>query len=271
MKIRYIFLILLIFFLAGCQGVSQDKASKSVSLDKDLLVTSTPTSTSEIIQLKQPTSTVKTEPENKPEAEKPEPLKFLNYPVAFVPQAPYAVWDQLHKEACEEAAMITAAKYFKAELLTAHTMEQGILNLVKWEEEQGYKIDLTAQEATKILQDYFNLKAEVITDITVSRIKQELLSGKLIIIPAAGRQLGNPYFQTPGPIYHMLVIRGYDETKGEFITNDVGTKRGEGFRYKYQKLIDAIHDWDHKLAEGGMTDEEMEQGHKVMIAVEKET
>lgn len=270
MKIRYIFLILLIFFLAGCQGVSQDKASKSVSPDKDLLVTSTPTSTSKLAEPNQETSTPRIEPkktEIKPiESEIPD---FLDYPVAFAPQAPYAVWDQLHKEACEEAAMITAAKYFKHEPLTAHTMEQGILDLVKWEEEQGYKIDLNTQEATRVLEDYFKLKAEVITEVTVGRIKQELLLSKLIIVPAAGRQLGNPYFQTPGPIYHMLVIRGYDETKGEFITNDVGTKRGERFRYKYQKLIDAIHDWDHQLAEGGMTDEEMEQGRKVIIAVEK--
>ena len=87
----------------------------------------------------------------------------------------------------------------------------------------------------------------------------------MIIIPAAGRLLGNPYFQTPGPIYHMLVIRGYNAT--EFITNDPGTKRGDGFKYKYQTLINAIHDWDHQRAEGGMTDEEMAQGNKVMIVV----
>lgn len=192
---------------------------------------------------------------------------FFDQAVAFVSQAPYAVWDDLHKEACEEAAMIMVVKHLKGEPLTAHTMEQGILNLVKYEEANGYKIDLTAEEAVKILQDHFELEAEAITEVTVERIKKELADGKLIIIPAAGRQLDNPYFQTPGPIYHMLVIRGYDQTN--FITNDVGTKRGDGFKYEYQKLIDAIHDWDHQLAKDGMADEEIEQGRKVMIIVEK--
>jgi hypothetical protein len=65
------------------------------------------------------------------------------------------------------------------------------------------------------------------------------------------------------------VIRGYDETEGEFITNDPGTRMGNGYRYKYEKLIAAVHDWNHELAAGGMTNEEMDQGRKVVIVVSK--
>ena len=201
------------------------------------------------------------------EVPKTEIPNFLDYSVAFVPQAPYQVWDELHKEACEEAAMITVVKYFMQEEVNAHTAEQAILNLVNWEKENGYLIDLTAVETAEILKKHFNLDVELKTGITIENIKQELKAGRLIIVPAAGRRLDNPNFKTPGPIYHMLVIRGYDDKTGEFITNDPGTRKGEGYRYKYQKLIDAIHDWDHDLAEGGMTDEEMEQGRKVMIVV----
>ena len=67
----------------------------------------------------------------------------------------------------------------------------------------------------------------------------------------------------------MLVIRGYDDENQEFITNDPGTKRGKGFRYDYQTLLQAIADWDWQLAQDGMTAEEIKQGRKVMIAVEK--
>ena len=42
------------------------------------------------------------------------PEKFLN-PVAFTSQAPYAKWDELHDEACEEASMIIAHYYLKDE------------------------------------------------------------------------------------------------------------------------------------------------------------
>jgi len=64
--------------------------------------------------------------------------------------------------------------------------------------------------------------------------------------------LGNPYFSGEGPWYHMLVITWYDH-RG-FITNDPGTKRGEGYHYDEATLINAIHDWTgvkENIAQGG--------------------
>lgn len=61
--------------------------------------------------------------------------------------------------------------------------------------------------------------------------------------------LGNPYFTPPGPIYHMLVIKGYNLT--EFITNDPGTRRGADYVYSYQTLMKAIHDWNNGNVESG--------------------
>lgn len=163
--------------------------------------------------------------------------------------------------------MIIVAKYFNQEPLNPHIAEQSILDLVEWEKENNFKIDLTASEVKQILGSYFNLKAELILDPKIETVKNEIAAGNLVIMPAAGRQLNNPYFQTPGPIYHMLVIRGYDDKN--FITNDPGTKRGGGFIYPQSKLLEAIHDWNHDLAVDGMTDEEMEMGQKVMIVVFK--
>ena len=191
-------------------------------------------------------------------------------PVPFISQAPYAVWDDLHNEACEEAAMIMADVWFSGKNLTAHTMEQGILSLVKWEEENGYTIDVTAIQTVEILQKYFGLRAELIADVSASRIKQEIQAGKLVIIPAAGRLLGNPYFRSPGPLYHMLIIRGFDESRGEFITNDPGTRKGEAYRYQYETLINAIHDWPKPgRTKDDVTEAEMNAGQKALIVVEK--
>jgi hypothetical protein len=39
----------------------------------------------------------------------------------------------------------------------------------------------------------------------------------------------------------MMVIRGYDEK--HFITNDVGTKRGQNFIYPYNVIMSAMHEW----------------------------
>ena len=182
----------------------------------------------------------------------------FNADVDFAPQAPFANWDMPYKEACEEASMIMAVRYFKEQALNESIMKDEILKLVDWEENQGYKVDMTAAEVAQAIEDYFNSKAELSYEVAVDKIKEELVKGKLIIIPAAGRQLGNPYFQQPGPLYHMLVITGYD--RDEFITNDPGTKRGEGFKYKYQTLINAIHDWN---------DGDVDNGQKVMILVSK--
>ena len=280
MKFKLTLVTILAVLLAGCQNASEisvqqdksipidvsvDKQDEIVeelgdSIPKDLVedIVVPLEKEEEIVEVKVPV-----------EVSKEEPLDFFNLDVDFVPQAPYQVWDELHEEACEEAAIITVAKYFNNEKVTPHVAEQAILSLVGWEEENNYKIDLTANEAAEILKEYFGLFAELKTDITTESIKQELRAGRLIIIPAAGRQLGNPNFKTPGPIYHMLVIRGYDDKTGEFITNDPGTRKGEGYRYKYQKLIDAIHDWDHELAENEMTDQEMESGRKVIIVIQE--
>ncbi|MAF25425.1 hypothetical protein CL634_07615 [bacterium] len=176
--------------------------------------------------------------------------------VTFVSQSPYATWDDLHQEACEEASMIMVVRHFENQALDKAIMEEEIQKFVVWQAENGYDIDVTAGEVKEIMKTYFNYEVEVTGDVTVDRIKQELAAGKLIIVPAAGRELGNPYFTQPGPLYHMLVIRGYD--RNQFITNDPGTRRGARYKYKYQTVINAVHDWN---------DGDVENGKKLMVLV----
>ena len=177
--------------------------------------------------------------------------------VAFAPQAPFALWDELHEEACEEAAMIIAAKHLKGEKLDKEIMEREIIDLVEWQKKNlGKWKDTTAKETAGILKDYFNLSAELLPRPKADDIKKELVQNKLVIVPTAGRMLDNPYFSGQGPLYHMLVVRGYDPT--HFITNDPGTKRGEKFLYTYTNLLGSIHDWNN----GNVND-----GERVVIVV----
>ena len=62
-----------------------------------------------------------------------------------------------------------------------------------------------------------------------------------MIVPAAGRLLGNKYFQQPGPVYHMLVVKGFT-SDGKIITNDVGTRRGQNYVYDEDVFLNAIHE-----------------------------
>ena len=194
--------------------------------------------------------------------------KIVLYSVPFASQAPLLNWDELHNEACEEASMIMADTFFHKLSLDKNIMEEKIQKLVKWEEENGYTIDVTANEVAKILKDYFSLNASVKPINDALDIISELEHGYLVIVPAAGRLLKNPNYKTPGPLYHMLLVRGYDLNKQEIITNDPGTRKGEGYRYSYDVFFNAIHDWPKLgLGKDDVSDEEMNGSDKVMIVV----
>lgn len=189
------------------------------------------------------------------------PHRIIVLPVPFTVQAPHANWDLPYQEACEEASMIMVVDYVTGRSglrLSPDEADKRILELVAWEGEHGYPIDVTAEQVVSILSQRFGIVAQVIP-FDATRLRAELAAKRPVILPAAGRSLGNPYFHQPGPLYHMLVVKGYDGN--EFITNDPGTRRGESFRYNESTFLRAVHDWN-----GG----EVEKGEQVMIVVHKE-
>jgi len=202
----------------------------------------------------QPTESVKiikepiTKPIVPPEVETKEPPQkikvTLPLKVPFTSQAPFGIWDVLHQEACEEASLLMVYYYVQGKTISSTSeIDEEIKNMISWEEKNGYKVDLTVKELVAVATDYLKLETgRIITSPTISQLKAELEQGRPIIVPAAGRELKNPYFTPPGPIYHMLVIKGYDDTG--FITNDPGTRRGESYHYPYDRFMNAIHDWD---------------------------
>lgn len=184
----------------------------------------------------------------------------LDNPIDFVPQAPYADWDEPYDEACEEASLIMGVYGLKQQELDKQTMKEQILKLVDWEDNRfGYFEDTNADEIVVMAQDYFGMSAHKVVNPTVNQIKKELADGNMVIAVLAGQEIHNPYFQQPGPLYHALVIRGYNSTS--FITNDPGTRRGEGFKYDYDTIMSALHDWNHG---------DVYTGEPVVIVIEKE-
>jgi len=175
----------------------------------------------------------------------------INLAVPFTSQAPEANWDLPYQEACEEASMLMVDWYYKGvESVSVKEADQAILDFVAFEESQGLPVDLTAQEAAQVIRDYFGYtRVEVLEDPTVEILKTHLAAGRPVIVPAAGRLLGNPHFQSPGPLYHMLVLRGYMD--GQFITNDPGTRYGEAYLYPFDTVLNAMHDWNGGQVETG--------------------
>lgn len=168
----------------------------------------------------------------------------LNLDVPFTSQAPNANWDYTHEEACEEAAILMANRYFeKRKIENSEDAEKGLQEIIAWEKENlGFFESTTAQETVRVFEEMLNLETETIENPTVEQIKQAIADDKLVIVPAAGRELGNPFYKSPGPLYHMLLIKGY--TKTQFITNDAGTKRGENYPYDFKTVLNANHDWN---------------------------
>jgi len=210
-----------------------------------------------------------------PQSSAPNSPNQILIKVPFTSQAPFGVWDNLHNEACEEAALIMAEHWLNQQPLTSHQAEQEILAAVDWQiKNWGGHYDLPAERIAALGRDFFNLKnIQLVVDPTIEQIKSDLVKGNLILVPAAGRLLKNPYFRQPGPIYHVLVLRGFNGDK--IITNDSGTRRGEGYRYSEQILFNAIHNWPYPGPDYGIKVAKDVQaqailtGPKVMIVVIK--
>ncbi len=198
------------------------------------------------------------------EEKKEIPEKVL-LPVDFTSQAPYRNWDYPWQEFCEEAAVLIAMRYFDGRGIDGKDdANQALHEIMKWEEENlGFYKDTTASTTMKIITDFYEYKkVELSFDTTLKKIKQELAAGNLIIIPAVGRNLENPYFTPPGPIYHNLVLVGYDDEQEIFYTNDPGIMSGDKFKYSYQNIIDSVADWSYELGT-------INPQRRVMIIVKK--
>ncbi|MBI4407388.1 MAG: C39 family peptidase, partial [Candidatus Kerfeldbacteria bacterium] len=163
--------------------------------------------------------------------------KELNLAIPFTSQAPFANWDAVHEETCEEASILMAGRFLLGRgIADAQDAETAMLEIVASEENDfGYGVSISAEHTVEVLVSiYPSLDAEVVFDFSWDDVKTALAQGYPVIAPAAGRELGNPNFTAPGPLYHMLVIKGY--TDQIVITNDPGTRKGADYTYSYDTL-----------------------------------
>lgn len=176
---------------------------------------------------------------------------LLNVP--FTSQAPFSDWeDERQQDGCEEAASLMAIRWVNGQSLTNSDALREILAISEYERlKYGNFHDTSAKDtADRIIRGYFKYdKVLVKQNIKTADIIGELTKGNLVLVPVNGQKLGNPFFTQPGPYQHMLVIRGWDSKNKEFIVNDPGTKRGEGYRYQEHIIQNALMDYEtgHKM------------------------
>ena len=159
----------------------------------------------------------------------------INLAVPFQSQAPKGDWSEPWQNACEEASSILVGAYWTHEQLTPDTMA--------WENQHfGYYQETTAAQTAEMLRGLYGFTdVRVSYDVGIADILKNVRAGRPVIVPLAGRLLGNPYYTPPGPVYHMLVVKGVTDT-GDIITNDVGTRFGHNLTYSPSVFLNAMHD-----------------------------
>jgi len=182
----------------------------------------------------------------------------INLSVPFTSQAPEKNWDQPWQDACEEATVLMLDAYYKGYNLSPLFSKDEILKMVDWQDSLGWGYSIEVEKVLKLTDWYMSSKqVRIVENPSVKEIKKFVADGNPVLVLAYGKDLPNPHFSNDGPDYHALIIRGYDED--EFITNDPGTQFGENFKYKYDDLMNAIHDWN-----GG----DVVNGKRVVIVLE---
>ncbi|MBI5654763.1 C39 family peptidase [Candidatus Uhrbacteria bacterium] len=174
--------------------------------------------------------------------------KQVELEVPFVPEAPGGDWSGPWKNACEEASLVMAEEFYRGNTtMSVQAAKTRMTELFRYQDKNwGSNANSDAARTAYIANQIMDFTAVVVTDPTLEDIKKEVAAGRPVITLNHGKELGNPNtpFLATGSFYHMLVVIGYDDETGEFITNDDGDeKEGAGKRYEYAHFMASIHDY----------------------------
>ncbi len=168
-------------------------------------------------------------------------------PVPFTLQAPYSDWRQPWQDACEEASTIMIDHFYRgdhSDRIPKEIAKKEILQIVDLEDQYlGFNKDTNAREMVEIINGFFEWEAYLVENPTLEQIKSEIDAERPVILPFYGRIVNNPYFLGGGPYYHVVVVKGYDDQTQDFITHEPGVGKGLDYRYNYDTMMNAIHDF----------------------------
>lgn len=171
-------------------------------------------------------------------------LAQLNLEMPFYSQAPFSNWDYPWQEACEEASIALIANVYLEKNWDREGFNEELLRLVDWEMETfGAYEHTTVTQTVQMIEENYGLKTQVIVNPDFEDLESAIQAGHFIVAPFAGKLLKNPNFTNGGPVYHMLVIKGYNQEKQQVVTHDVGTRNGEDYVYSWAVIQNALHDW----------------------------
>lgn len=171
-------------------------------------------------------------------------IVFKDQNVPFAVQAPGGLWENpRYQDGCEEASLLMAFSWVERKDIENIVLDLDVISYAM-EERLGTFYDTSIEDTFLFAYEY--LEGENVflkKDVTKDDIIRELMEGYIVAITVNGQKLQNPHFTSPGPLYHMIIIRGYDPETKEFIANDPGTQYGKGYRYQEDLLFSAMHNY----------------------------
>jgi hypothetical protein len=169
--------------------------------------------------------------------------------VPYTVQAPFANW-AVHEESCEEAALLMYHDFLAGQKtdIDPATADQQIRAMKAWQVTNwGAERDLTIEKVGELAKDYYGHNYTVTQNLTQDDIKKQIIAGHPLLVPVMTQSLQNPHY-SPGNVYHILLIKGYDATG--VITNDAGIKEGKDWHYSWGILWSAIDAQTPKMGQG---------------------
>jgi len=177
--------------------------------------------------------------------------------VPWTSQAPDGNWAQPWQDACEETSIVMLDYYYAGDRnLNKEIARQAILKKFELKNKTlGYSHDEDASKIIYMIDNFSNWQGRAVNDPDINEIKNEINNGRPVIFLAYAPFLQNSNFHYPQADYHVLVIKGYDDEKRTFITNDPGTQFGLNYNYSYEIIISAMHDYlpDNRTRYGSRT------------------
>lgn len=179
----------------------------------------------------------------------PSSTEIIKLPVPFIIEIPDGTWTGPWKNACEEASMAMVDQFYRGiSKISRQASKSIMIPLFAYQDAiWGSNSDSNATRTTKIVAAKLDFKSFIKRNPTVDDIKNELRAGHPVISFHYAKHLENPghHFRLNGSYFHVMVISGFDDLKQEFITQDPGAENGLDYRYKYDKLMLTLGDFNH--------------------------
>lgn len=169
--------------------------------------------------------------------------------VPFIIEIPDGVWTRPWNNACEEASMAMVDQYYQGVSQIGRQASKNLMwPLFTYQDSiWGSNADSNASRTAKIIEAKLDFKATIKRNPTIDEIKNELRAGRPVLSFHYAKYLDNPghRFRVNGSYFHVMVLSGFDEATKEFISEDPGAENGLDYRYKYDKLMATLGDFNH--------------------------